>query len=250
VIRSAGQLAAFRADHSLLMREAGMMPDPWQSQFIRSDSSRIILRCPRQSGKSESTACRHAARMLFRAPHFVLMFAPTRRQSVELFSALKRLLSPFSQVISWTEETQHSIRLENGSRAIALPATESTIRGFSKVSAVVVDEAAMTPRKLYRAVRPMLAMSRGEIDLLSTPKGKAGFFWETWQRAEAGERWTPYSVTWKDVARYDPDFIEEEREEHGPEWFAQEYECQFLEDPADRRNPTVIPSAAIDAMFQ
>ena len=249
-IRTASDLLPYKYNRWRIMEAAGMTPDAWQKAYIESPSKRTILRCPRQSGKSESTAARQVGKMLFQPPWFALFFGPTQRQAKELFDSIKRLLLPFGELFPYAEETQTSFRLQNGSRAIALPATEHSVRGYSSVSAFVLDEAAMIPRKLYRAVRPMLAMSRGEISLLITPKGKAGFFWETWQRAEAGERWTPYSVTWKDVARYDPDFIEEEREEHGPEWFAQEYECQFLEDPADRRNPTVIPSAAIDAMFQ
>lgn len=226
-----------------------MAPDPWQKSYIESRSRRMILRCPRQSGKSESTACRQVGHLLFDAPWFTLMFAPTLRQSREIFDSLKRLISPFSTLFPYTEETQTSFRLANGSRAIALPATEQTVRGYSKVSAFVLDEAAMVPRKLYRAVRPMLAMAdSGEISLLSTPKGKNGFFYDTWLQAESGRRWTPFSVTYRDVARYDPDFLEEEREEHGERWFSQEYGVEFLDDETGG-NPTLVPKELTRGLF-
>lgn len=226
-----------------------MTPDPWQRDYIQSHSRRMILRCPRQSGKSESTACRQVGKLMFDAPWFCLMFAPTLRQSREIFDSLKRLIAPFAQLFPFTEETQTSFRLANGSRAIALPATEQTVRGYTKVSAFVLDEAAMVPRKLYRAVRPMLAMAdSGEISLLSTPKGKQGFFWETWQQASEGKRWSPFSVTYRDVARYDPDFLEEEREEHGERWFSQEYGVEFLDDETGG-NPTLVPKELTRGLF-
>lgn len=226
-----------------------MTPDPWQRAYIESPSRRTILRCPRQSGKSESTAARQVGKLLFEPPWFALFFGPTQRQSKELFDSIKRLIRPFGELFPFAEETQTSFRLANGSRAIALPATEHTVRGFSSVSAFILDEAAMIPRKLYRAVRPMLAMSRGEISLLSTPKGKTGFFWEAWEKAQVGHIWSPFSVTWRDVTRYDPEFIAEEQEEHGDAWFRQEYGVEFLEETVDRRNPTVVPAAAIERMF-
>lgn len=232
------------------MGASDMTPDPWQRAYIENPSKRTILRCPRQSGKSEATACRQVGHLLFDAPWFALMFAPTQRQSREIFDSLKRLISPFSSLFPFTEETQTSFRLANGSRAIALPATEGTVRGYSKVNAFVLDEAAMCDRKLYRAVRPMLAMAAGEISLLSTPKGKRGFFYETWLAAESGKRWTPFSVTYRDVSRYDPDFLEEEREEHGERWFSQEYGVEFLDDSdTDRANPQVVPKSAIQGIF-
>ena len=232
------------------MEASQMIPDFWQMEYIKTPSKRTILRCPRQSGKSEATACRQVGHLLFDAPWFALMFAPTQRQSKEIFDSLRRLIAPFSGLFPFIEETQTSFRLANGSRAIALPATESTVRGYSKVNAFILDEAAMAPRKLYRAIRPMLAMSHGEISLLSTPKGRRGFFYETWVQAEAGNRWTPFSVTYKDVSRYEKDFLQEEREEHGERWFSQEYGVEFIDDSeGDFSNPTLIPKTLLSQMF-
>jgi len=250
-IRTESDLLPYKHHRWRIMEASGMTPDPWQKEYISSTSRRTILRCPRQSGKSASTAARQVGKMMFDGPWFALLFAPTQRQSKEIFDALRQMIAPFSAVFPFTEETQTSFRLANGSRAIALPATESTVRGFAKVNAFVLDEAAMAPRKLYRAIRPMLAMSLGEISLLSTPKGRSGFFWETWEKAEKGERWTPFTVTYRDVTRYDPDFLEEEREEHGERWFRQEYGVEFLDDleAVDRRNPLVVPAAAVAGLF-
>ena len=72
------------------------------------------------------------------------------------------------------------MELINGSRIEALPGTEKTIRGFSGVDLLIVDEAARVADELYYAVRPMLAVSGGRLMMLSTPFGKRGVFYEEW----------------------------------------------------------------------
>jgi hypothetical protein len=42
-------------------------------------------------------------------------------------------------------------------------------------------------RRLYRAVRPMLAVSGGRLVCLSTPYGRRGFFHDAW--AQGGDDW-------------------------------------------------------------
>src|SRR5262249_35405786 len=54
--------------------------------------------------------------------------------------------------------------------------------GYSYVSLGVIDEASRVPDDLYRAVRPMLAVSNGRLIYPSTPYGKRGFFHDAWAR--------------------------------------------------------------------
>ena len=78
-----------------------------------------------------------------------------------------------------------SLLLPNGSRIVGLPGTEGTVRGFSSVSLMVIDEAARVPDDVYKALRPMLAVKNGDLWLLSTPAGKQGFFYENWEHGGA-----------------------------------------------------------------
>src|ERR1035437_11088243 len=71
-----------------------------------------------------------------------------------------------------------SLVMPNGSRIVGLPGTEPTIRGFSAVSLLLVDEASRVSDEAYLAVRPALATSDGALWLMSTPWGKRGFFYE------------------------------------------------------------------------
>jgi hypothetical protein len=56
-------------------------------------------------------------------------------------------------------DNEMSSQFPNGSRIVGLPGSEGTIRGFSAVSLLLVDEASRVPDELYLAVRPMLAVS-------------------------------------------------------------------------------------------
>jgi hypothetical protein len=81
------------------------------------------------------------------------------------------------------------MELANGSRIEALPGTEKTIRGFSGVNLLLVDEASRVDDALYFAVRPMLAISGGRLLLLTTPFGRRGIFYEEWTGDGAWERY-------------------------------------------------------------
>src|SRR6202043_502550 len=76
--------------------------------------------------------------------------------------------------------TNEELRLSNQSEVVSLPCREETVRGYSRVGLLVIDEAARVPDDLYRAVRPMLAVSAGQLICLSTPYGKRGFFHDAW----------------------------------------------------------------------
>jgi hypothetical protein len=118
------------------------------------------------------------------------------------------------------------LELENGSRIITLPGPEKTIRGFSGVGLLLVDEASRITDELYFAVRPMLAVSGSSLIVRTTPYGKRGVFYEEWT---GGADWERYRVTAEERPRIPEVFLEEERAVL-PSWvFRQEYECSFEE---------------------
>ena len=110
---------------------------------------------------------------------------------------------------------------------MGLPGREETVRGFSAVALLLIDEAARVPDELYKAVRPMLAVSDGDLWLMSTPWGKRGFFYEAWDKG--GEEWTRVIAPATECERIRPEFLEGERQSMGERWFRQEYLCEFSE---------------------
>jgi hypothetical protein len=107
-------------------------------------------------------------------------------------------------------EAESALRFEfsNGSRVLALPGIEGTVRGYSGVNLLVIDEAARVADDLYYSVRPMLAVSGGRLIALSTPWGKRGWFFQEW----TGEGdWARFTITAHDCPRISPAFLAEER---------------------------------------
>jgi len=91
----------------------------------------------------------------------VLILAPAERQAKELFSKVAEAYHALGHVIPAESYRKLGMELTNGSRIEALPGTEKTVRGFSGVDLLIVDEASRVADELYYAVRPMLAISGG-----------------------------------------------------------------------------------------
>lgn len=169
---------ALALDPALLMEHAGLPPDPWQETFLRSEAKKLLLLCSRQSGKSTSTAVLALHTALYSAPALVLLLSPSLRQSQELFRKVLDAYGTLDASIPPQQESALRLELTNGSRIVSLPGKEGTIRGYSGVKLLVVDEAARVPDALYYSVRPMLAVSGGRLVCLSTPFGQRGFFYQ------------------------------------------------------------------------
>ncbi len=202
-----------------------MTPDPWQADLLRSSWSRALLLCSRQAGKSQVAAAIGLQTAFLRPGSLTLLLSPTLRQSGELFrDKLMRVYEALGRPVPAASETQLTLTLTNGSRVVALPGEEGTIRSYSGVALLVIDEASRVPDDLYRTVRPMLATSRGRLIALSTPFGRRGFFWEEW----AGlAKWKRVKVTANQCPRIPADFLAEERQALGERWYRQEYETSF-----------------------
>ncbi len=218
---------ALALDPVLLARRAGVEPDGWQAGLLRSDARQAILLCSRQAGKSTVSAVLALHTALYRPGSLILLLSPSMRQSQELFRKITDIRTVLGDTTKPAEESSLRLELPNGSRILSLPGKESTVRGFSGVALLLVDEASRVPDGLYQAVRPMLAVSGGRIVLLSTPFGKRGFFHAEW--TEGGPDWHRVKVTAHDVPRISPDWLARERSQIGDFWYRQEYGCEFLE---------------------
>jgi hypothetical protein len=206
---------------------AGFTLDAWQRDVLTSTAHQQILLVTRQGGKSTCSSIRALHRALYTPASLVLLLAPSYRQSKELFRKVKAALAalPFSAPLA--SESALELEFTNGSRILALPGKEATIRGFSGVSLLIVDEASRVPDELYQAVRPMLAVSGGDILLLSSPFGKRGFYFSEW--SEGGPTWHRTKVTAYECPRIPREWLEQERRAIGDWWFRQEYMCEFVE---------------------
>jgi hypothetical protein len=201
----------------------------------------MLLLASRQSGKSTVAAAVSLQVALLEASSLVLLLSPSLRQSGELFRKVVELYRALGRPVATVMESALRLELANDSRIVSLPGTEATIRGYSGAKLLVIDEAARVPDDLYRAVRPMLAVSHGRMICLSTPFGKRGFFYDEWA---GSNKWERVKITADACPRIEPEFLAEERTALGQRWYRQEYECSF-EDHLGQ----IFDQESIDAAF-
>lgn len=207
-----------------LMIRAGMQPDPWQLEILDERPNRTLMNITRQGGKS-STAAGLAVDTAVEEPGSLsLLVSRAQRQAGELLRKVRDLFYAAEKPPRFKYESALQLELDNRSRIIALPGVEATVRSYSGAALIVFDEMARIPDELYKAMRPMMAVSRGMMVGASTPFGKRGCFYEAWENEE---EWTKVAVNALEIPRISPEFLEEERKRLGEKWFRQEYMCSF-----------------------
>jgi hypothetical protein len=211
----------------LFERTVGSAPDPWQADLFAGDAHQTLLNCSRQVGKSTGMAVLAVDTMLARRNALVIVTSGSSRQATELLRTMTQIHAAVDAGARCLARSATRIELANGSRAIALPTSAATIRGYSKAALVLCDEAAYQPDILYRSLRPMLAVSGGKIILGSTPFGRRGYFYQEW--IEGGDDWQRIAVPATDCPRIPAAFLEAERRSMGEAWYSQEYMNTFLE---------------------
>lgn len=248
-----GRIARLEADHrapsapgwvapSALAVAAGITPDAWQARLLESTAPRILVNCSRQSGKSTISGVLAVHAATYDPGSLTLLLSPTLRQSGELFLKCLAVYRALGRTVPAESETALSLTLQNGSRIVSLPGRDATIRGYSGVKLLIIDEASRVPSDLYAAVRPMLAVSGGRLIAPSTPFGTRGWWHESWRSVEPWER---YEVPATECPRISPAFLAEERRVLGDWWYLQEYACQFMD-----AQSAAFARADIDAAYE
>jgi hypothetical protein len=223
--RRQARLEALRLDPLHLFRLAGIIPDPWQRDVYGSTTTgRFLNLCSRQCGKSTVAAAVALKTALLSPGSLALLLSPSLRQSAELFRKVIDLYRRTGRPVLPARELALTLELVNGSRIVSLPESEQTIRGYSGVALLVIDEAARVSDDLYRAVRPMLAVSGGRLLALCTPFGKRGWFFSEWV---SGREWQRVMIRADECPRISKAFLAEERASLGERCFRQEYECSW-----------------------
>jgi hypothetical protein len=215
-------------DASLLMRDGGLTPDPWQEKLLRDKPKRVLCLCARQVGKTEAAITLGEHTALYEPGSLTLIVSPSQRQSGEVFRRLMLLHSNLKDVPHLTAESALRAEYSNGSRIVALPGTERTVRGYAKAKLIILDEAARVDDALLAALRPTMAVADGSLIALTTPAGKRGWFHEAW--TEGGDTWARIRVPASECPRLGEAYLAEERRELGDLMFRQEYSLEFLDD--------------------
>jgi len=163
-----------------------MILDDWQKEFLNTKGDKILC-TGRQIGKTEICAQDAGDYALLNKNKTILMIAPVERQAFELFQRTLTYLAQKAPLKIVTKgknrPTKSKLHLKNGTRILCLPAGTSGIgiRGYV-IDRLYADEASRVPDEVWTAVTPMLLTTGGDIIMLSTPWGKQGYFWETYDK--------------------------------------------------------------------
>jgi len=199
--------------------------DEWQKEYIKHEGNTVV-RAGRQSGKSFAESLRVALFALLNEKTSTLIIASVDRQSIELLEKVKSQIIQLAKTQIKGRPTFHKIELKNGSKIMAEPAGQTGygLRGFT-VDKLVADEAHYIPDAVFVAIRPMLATTNGTLDLLSTPRGNEGFFYDCFQSND----FYKIHIKSEDCPRITDEFLEQERKRMTKLEYCQEYEAEFLD---------------------
>jgi hypothetical protein len=203
-------------------------PHPWQKDALRSSSKRQMFLTSRQAGKSSTAAVKALHKAITHPDATVLLISPSLPQSQEIFRRCLLYYRALGRPLGTKAESALRLELGNGSRVIALPGSERSVRGYT-AHLVVMDESGEVPDVLFgEAAIPSVAMTEGAIVSIGTPKGGRGWFYRLW--SDQDQDWERYRVTADDVPRDLSDLIETTRAIRGERGVRQEYFCSFEDD--------------------
>lgn len=133
---------AYRIDPALWVRKVlGIEPLNWQENFLRAPQGASILALTaRQAGKTSTAAWAIANGALFVPGSLSVVACPAQRQSAE---AVRRVREAVIKAGGKLEaDNVYGLELTNGSRVLALPGSDDSIRGLTVDGWIVADEAA------------------------------------------------------------------------------------------------------------
>lgn len=214
----------------------GHRPTDYQKELLRCRSNRVLVRWPRQSGKTSGLAIYAIWSSAFHARTTTLIVAPSRRQSMIVGDMIHGYLDGVPRKIRRAlvkKKLRTTIYFRNGSRIVMLPNSENLLRGYT-ADLVIVDEAAFfdNDESIFQHVlAPMLATTDGAMIVSSTPWGKDTLFY----RFNMDDDWTKLHITWREAERagvYRGEFLKEIEKTRNtlPLTYRMEYEAEFVEE--------------------
>jgi hypothetical protein len=212
---------AFRIDPvAWAEKVVGITPHEWQKPFLRAKRGADILGLTsRQFGKTTAAAICLAHTAIYEAGTLSVVACPAQHQSAEAIRKVKDMVVKAGAKL--VVDNVYRIELKNGSRVIALPATDGTVRGLTVSGWIIADEAARLPADLIAALRPMRARCpNARFVMISTAWSHTDQFWLEWSSDQSWQRIKATIEEYPDVIP--KDFLDRERR-RGDDYFKREY---------------------------
>src|SRR3974390_1659874 len=136
---------AYRLDPAQCVHQVlGVTPTAWQGQFLREPRvTSILVLTARQVGKTTTAAWAMAHTALFEPGSLSVVACPAQRQSAEAVRKVRDILLKCGAKIP--TDNVFGLELANGSRVLALPGSDDSIRGLTVDGWIIADEAPRLP---------------------------------------------------------------------------------------------------------
>lgn len=219
--------------------DRGVIPfDMWdfQEKIIETYfcERKVIVKLPRQMGKSTATAAFFLWYILFNSNKVCAILANKAEMAQEILGRLKFM---YEFIPLWLQQgiaewNKRSITLENGSRILAAATSSSAIRGYS-LSIVFLDEFAHVPNNIaedfFTSIYPTISSGKDtKILIASTPFGM-NHYYKFWTEAiNKTNDFIPVQYPWNAIPHRDQAWYDEQRRALGAVKFRQEVMCEFL----------------------
>lgn len=208
----------------------------FQKEIIKvfTKERRVIVKLPRQMGKTTTTAAFFLWYILFHDNKVTAILANKAATAREILSRLKMA---YEHLPLWlqqgiTEWNKGSIELENGSRVLAAATSSSGIRGYS-LSLVFLDEFAHVPNNIaeefFTSIYPTISSGKDtKILIASTPNGM-NHYYRFWTESQQGRNgFVPLFYAFDAMPGRDGAWAQEQLNALGAVKYQQEVECEFL----------------------
>lgn len=166
----------FTLDPLRYIRSLGVKPFPWQEAYYLSNHPLKVINGARRAGKSFIISSKPCWRARFFPGSVTLILAYSLDQAEEDIRNIKKFIAADRYYPPLLRDNGGEIELNNGSRIVAVPATEKAARGYPDADIIIVDEAAFVEDMIFTdCLYPMLnGNEKLEFNFISTPHGRSG----------------------------------------------------------------------------
>lgn len=242
----------YKADKPAFAREQlGIELDATQQEALQSPALDKLLRWGRQVGKSTTMGLDAYHGAVFETPLTLIVsggqeqanlvqrevtgYAQTLGQQSQWIDMGERYAAwipkdPRSDPTNIVRCSSRYLELGNGHRVVSVPASATTVRGWSPHK-ILIDEAAYVPDSVFAAVTPMRSVTRAPLICGSSAGAQLGWYYEWWMRDDP----ECYKSTYlsRDCPRVSQHHLEREKQWMPDAIYQREYECVFM--PAEGR---------------
>ena len=168
---------------------------------------------------------------------FNAYISPTYSQGRKVYKELVSLLEPTGIIKKANSSTLTIETIYDSTFQAFSMDSPNSIRGYTVSGILVLDECAFFPDTLTdgrepwsSVIMPITKARKPKVLIISTPKGRRGFYYDMYLKAVAGENgYKEISATIFDDELLTPEEIEEIRKSVSPLAFQEEFECKFLD---------------------